>query len=453
MSLVIRGGQVYDPASGWKGECRDIYVKGGRIVPPLESVDEVVSASGQIVIAGGIDCRGQVATYGLDFLRVKGLMPGPRMLGEMYAALGYTHVHEPFLTGATAGYVHRELSSLPLVDTSASLVFNLRDMDMGLKNPERRTEVIETLRFLLEKSGALTLRVVESFIGYRQDYLTHRRINPEAALAILADLARDLQMVIILETSPDILRLDLPTGVFHLGGMGPALESEEMLAAALAHLDRGVTGDMGLVQPAAGDREHVSVQVDLGWFRPLNLAPGAPPSVRRRALKLALEHRGPGLAYSVAGNAAGAVREFPRFFSWMGDKVQREGEWGEDLPDREWTLAEWVWATRTLPARLLGLTDQGHLGVGARADVALFEVSAAGGPGGRGREHCRTLIKAGEKIIDNFQLIKPRAAKTTFYRQTGAQPTPLVAEICQYRSFRQESLWPQPEGDHGWTRV
>jgi formylmethanofuran dehydrogenase subunit A len=39
---------------------------------------------------------------------------------------------------------------------------------------------------------------------------------------------------------------------------------------------------------------------------------------------------------------------------------------------REYSLAEIAIMTRASPARLLGLTDRGHLGIGAVADVAVY---------------------------------------------------------------------------------
>ena len=152
MRLKISGGRLYDPSCGWQGEVRDLFIEGGRIVPRLARVDQVMEAAGRVVVAAGIDLRGQVATYGLNFRRAGGGMPSPRELGEAYAGLGYTHVHEPFLTWFTANYVHCQLAALPIVDTSASLVVNLRDLDLWLRSPEQLPEVGETLRFLLDKT-------------------------------------------------------------------------------------------------------------------------------------------------------------------------------------------------------------------------------------------------------------------------------------------------------------
>ncbi len=43
---------------------------------------------------------------------------------------------------------------------------------------------------------------------------------------------------------------------------------------------------------------------------------------------------------------------------------------------REYTLSEIATMTRAAPARLLGLTDRGHLGAGAVADIAVYASDA-----------------------------------------------------------------------------
>ena len=103
MRLKIAGKCLYDPTCGWDGEAGDLYVEGGRLVAPLPEVDREIEARGQLVTPAAIELRGQVATYGLDFLRLTNGAPSLRELGETYALLGYTHVHEPFLTAWTAG--------------------------------------------------------------------------------------------------------------------------------------------------------------------------------------------------------------------------------------------------------------------------------------------------------------------------------------------------------------
>lgn len=455
MRLKIAGGRVYDPACGWQGEERDLYVLDGRLVSRLTAVDRVLEARGQAVLPAGIELRGQVATCGLNFLRLRGLLPSPRQLGENYARLGYTHLHEPFLTLATAAYVHRELAALPVVDTSASLVLNLRDLDLWLNAPTRLPEVAETLLYLLTRTRSLNLRVVEPYVRYRQDFYRHRVLSTEKTLEVLPRLAQVGNFTMTLEASPELLQAGLPEpGLFHLAALGPALESEALLDLALANLEAGATADLGLVShPLAAPQERLPVSLDLGGYRPLELCPVVAAETARRALALALRYQGPRLAFSGAAAALAPAAAYPELFSWLWDAGSRPETWAAERGLRQYSLSEWVWATRTLPARLLGLADRGTLAPGGRADVALYDFPSQAPPG-RWRHYlgrCRTLLKAGEVVVENFSLVQPQVPRATWYRETLAEAGPLVAEICQYRSFRPENLGVPPELEISWV--
>jgi formylmethanofuran dehydrogenase subunit A len=457
MRIKIAGGRLYDPTCGWDGAPGDLYVEDGRLVAPLPEVDREIEARGQIVTPAGIELRGQVATYGLNFLRLTNGTPSLKELGESYALLGYTHVHEPFLTGLTAGYVQRQLAGLPVVDTSASLVLNLREIDQWLRSPESLEEVAQTLLYLLDETRALNFRVVEPFVRYRQDFYAHRTIEPEKALEVLARLARITGAPLCVEASPEVLRANLPDPTaFHLASLGPALTADDLVSAALAHLEAGATGDLGLMLPGpqAGP-SRLPVRIDLGWFRPLDLNPPLDEAAGRRALTLALGCQRSQVAFSGAGMAQAPVAEYPRLFSWLWDHASRRQDWHDDLGARRYSLSDWVWATRSLPARLLGLEDRGRLSLGARADVAIYDVPV-GAPPGQWRHYlgrCRTLLKAGEVVVDNFSLVNPEAPRATYYRQTGAGATPILAEICQFQSLRRENLWVREGLGGPWARV
>jgi formylmethanofuran dehydrogenase subunit A len=69
--------------------------------------------------------------------------------------------------------------------------------------------------------------------------------------------------------------------------------------------------------------------------------------------------------------------------------------------DREYTLNEIAIITRAAPARRLGLRDKGHLGIGADADVTVYNDRAD-------REEMfatpRYVIKGGEVAVDDGDL-------------------------------------------------
>jgi formylmethanofuran dehydrogenase subunit A len=108
-----------------------------------------------------------------------------------------------------------------------------------------------------------------------------------------------------------------------------------------------------------------------------------------------------------------------------------------------------------LPARLLGLKDQGRLSLGARADVAIYDMPTAAPPE-KWHHHlgrCRTLLKAGEVVVDNFCLVNPEVAKATRYRQTGAEATAILTEISRFQSCRWENLWVREGLGGPWVAV
>ncbi|MCA9031441.1 MAG: amidohydrolase family protein, partial [Planctomycetaceae bacterium] len=69
--------------------------------------------------------------------------------------------------------------------------------------------------------------------------------------------------------------------------------------------------------------------------------------------------------------------------------------------DREYTLYEIAIITRASPARILGLTNKGHLGEGADADITIYQPED---DIQRMFELPRYVIRRGEVIVDNGEL-------------------------------------------------
>src|SRR5574342_8028 len=66
MSLTkIQGGQVYDPANGLAGGVRAIWIQDGRVIaPPTDPAvraDNIIDASGLVVMPGGVDMHAHIA--------------------------------------------------------------------------------------------------------------------------------------------------------------------------------------------------------------------------------------------------------------------------------------------------------------------------------------------------------------------------------------------------------
>ena len=107
------------------------------------------------------------------------------------------------------------------------------------------------------------------------------------------------------------------------------------------------------------------------------------------------------------------------------DRTYRDDSWrrvnqallaGSALADglaREYTLNEIAIVTRAGPARLLGLTHKGHLGIGADADVTVYAPDA---------DHVamfatpRYVVKGGELVVEEGQLRRAPAGRRLHVR-------------------------------------
>jgi formylmethanofuran dehydrogenase subunit A len=453
-TIVIRGGTLFDPGSGWDGVERDLFIADGLVVDRLENPAQVIDARGLAVTPGAIDMRGAVAGYGQNYLRLWGALPAPRDLAASYACLGYTHIHEPCLTVPTANYVHQELAAIPILDTSASLTLNLRDFDNRLRDPAQFPEVVAAWSYLLEHSRALTFRLVEPFVKYRQDFYVHRTLSSSAIVATLDQLLELSGSRIQIEATPEVLAAPLPAHPgLHLGALGPALVTPELFEKARQHLENGLAADMGLM-PAAlpPGLPPLPVKIDLDWYQPFDLNKPHQGEVSRKALHLALAATRDNLAFSVANLSHSPVSTYADFFACLEDPEACARDLPPELPPVPYTFGDWLRCTRTLPARCLGLPDKGHLRPGARADIALYDLPGpATWPKCGGR--CRMLIKGGEVVVKDFEVVNYQVPKNSYYRGTGTGLNHLVAAVCRYHSFRPENLLVQPRPGVKWQRV
>ncbi len=125
---------------------------------------------------------------------------------------------------------------------------------------------------------------------------------------------------------------------------------------------------------------------------------------------------------------------YPEIFALLMDKDLR-AQWVSRLPteaaavttlpslDREYTLYEIATMTRAAPAKLLGLTDRGHLGVGARADVALYR------PG----KDIAEMFRAAARVYKDGDLVVRDGAVTHYRFGRALQVAPAVEAAMQRR--------------------
>lgn len=123
---------------------------------------------------------------------------------------------------------------------------------------------------------------------------------------------------------------------------------------------------------------------------------------------------------------------YPEIVHLLMDRNYRR-EWIDRLPakirdrsvlrdlDREYTLNEIAIITRASPARLLGLTHKGHLGVGADADVTIYDAN---------RDYRRSfamplwVLKGGEVVVEQGE-VKATPFGPTLHVAPGYDSEPL----------------------------
>jgi formylmethanofuran dehydrogenase subunit A len=133
----------------------------------------------------------------------------------------------------------------------------------------------------------------------------------------------------------------------------------------------------------------------------------------------------------------GSFLSYPKLIRLLMDRAYREDQIGRanqrairrtalrDGLDREYTLNEIAIITRAAPARRLGMHDKGHLGIGADADVTIYQDRAD-------REEMfatpRFVIKGGEVLVEEGDL---RRADEGTLLSTSAAFDPEVSRVLE----------------------
>jgi len=151
---------------------------------------------------------------------------------------------------------------------------------------------------------------------------------------------------------------------------------------------------------------------------------------------------------------AGLFTDYPKVFAWLMSRRFREETMKEvnqralkktALPsiDYEWSLYDIVVATRAAPAKLLGIErEKGHLGIGADADIAIYDVDPRTVDPSRDYEktlkafsRAWVVIKGGEVVVKDGEVVKTVYGRT--YYVDVELPEDLEKEA---RKFAEERL-------------
>ena len=406
--ILIRQAHAYDPSQGWAGELRDLYIAEGRISEAFEEPEQIIDAGGRALLAGGIDPYCQLAPYGQSLTRMFGGSPSPDEIGRTYARMGYVHVHNPFTNLLTAGLVRHALRLVPFVDTSTCVTIDLRDMGHSIRS-NQPAEFCRLARALIRLTGALGLSLPFPNLRHKQRHYVQKNISAKKVLSFLSLLEAPDLLPIHLWGMPGLFdnEIQRPTA-FHVAGLGFALDSEASVDQAKGFLEAGGSADLGLstgqeqlVVSAGNTTRHAPFSLDVGMQNPLTF------DVRPIALDHGMTSAGWSLlkevpsscpwALGASGPAGGQFGGMPLVATWLLDPDARPEELRKGLEGTSFDLAAWARSTRSEAARSIGLTDLGHLRVGARASLAVYDLQpeSRGGEITEALRDCWCLIKDG----------------------------------------------------------
>src|SRR5437588_8064376 len=139
--LKIANGNVYDPGNGIDGVAQDVWIQDGKIISPPTSPDvrpdQVLDATGLVVMPGGVDMHCHIAGPKVNVARkmrpeekrksplhrtanthsgTMGSVPSTFATGYKYAGMGYTTAFDAAIPPLGARHAHEEFEDTPCID-------------------------------------------------------------------------------------------------------------------------------------------------------------------------------------------------------------------------------------------------------------------------------------------------------------------------------------------------
>lgn len=416
MGIVISGGRVYDPLNGQFGVERDVYIEGDIIVDRCGDPQRVIDAQNKSVLPAGIDLCSHVAAFGLNLTRYIDEFPLADEISALYNRAGYLHINEPHMTVSTADYVQRELSFLSNVETSASLVLDLRDFWREIKRGFDQ-QAGEILGALLESTGACGLGVNQSSVEYDQMWYRQRNVKSDAFFRFFGAFAKGRGCRIMMEIAAGDFPFDAiedPAG-FHLNCRGAdwddALSDRRLIDLMARGLSLGISSDdiWGPMEVSIGACNFgEDLNFGVGLVNPLTIssASGSFEIKAMNALDFLLQASPEAICFSPGSPHRDVLAGYSKILAWLLRSSLRPVSRSGDFPPREYSISDVAMITSSNPAKVLGLKNEGHLSKGALARVAIYDFDEktpdAALEGKLGL--CRYLIRGEHVLVDDFEV-------------------------------------------------
>jgi formylmethanofuran dehydrogenase subunit A len=493
--LRIANGAVYDPRNGVRGEVRDVWIDGGRVVAaprdPETRPDRTIDAEGMVVMPGGVDIHCHIAGPKVNTARKMmpdnkrtappvrrtlstrsgtiGAVPSTFATGYLYAGLGYTTAFDAAIPPLAARHAHEELQDTPIIDKGFYVLMGNNHYVMKSIQDGEPEHLKAYVAWLLNSAKGYAAKLVNpggveiwkatggNATGI-DDVVQHFNVTPRQIIQGIAQA---------------VIELGLPHPVhIHCNNLGmpgnwaTTLETMKSLEGRRGHLTHVQFHSYG-GEPDAGHsfcsetpklaeyvNSHPNLSVDVGQvlFAETTSMTGDGPlgyylhkvtgrkwfssdtEMETGCGIVPIEYKDKSLVHSVQWAAGlewyllvddpwrlamstdhpngGSFLAYPEIIALLMDRGRRNDVLNTLPPSvrkrtilgdltREYTLDEIAIITRAAPAKILGLDCKGHLGVGADADVTIYNPNA---DMQKMFELPRYVIHAGDVVVEDGEI-------------------------------------------------
>ncbi|MEN8259860.1 MAG: formylmethanofuran dehydrogenase subunit A [Pseudomonadota bacterium] len=493
MLIKLKGGTIYDPAHGVKGQIRDIHVRDGRIVdvPPGTSAEKEYDVRGKVVMSGAIDMhthigggKGNIArillpedhradpVHRTEITRSGSgyAIPSTLTTGYRYAEMGYTACFEPAVLPINSRQAHMEMGDTPIIDKGGYVMLGSDDFLLRMMAAKRDQKAVnDYVAWTLHAAKGIGIKVVNpggiNAFKFNQRKLDldennrHYGVTPRDILKTLATAVMQLGISHPLhvhgcnlgvpgnlQTTVDTIRgiEGLPMHLTHIQFHSYGTEGDFKFSSGAAQIaeaincHKNITADVGQILfgqtvTASGDsmRQHANhnhanpkkwvcmdIECDAGCgivpfkYRDQNFVNALQWAI---GLEIFLLVEDPWRVFLTTDHPNGApFTSYPHLIRLLTDRSFRNEMLGTIHPeaqrmttlasiDREYSLYEIAILTRAGAAKLIGMSDRGHLGPGAGADITVYTDNPD-------REKMFSkpdyVFKDGELVVRNGELVK-----------------------------------------------
>jgi formylmethanofuran dehydrogenase subunit A len=408
-------------------------------------------------------------------------VPTTFVTGYRYAQLGYTTVMEAAVPPLSARHAHEELNDIPMIDKGMFILMDNNYFVLKYIEQKDFEKLKNFVAWLLKATKGYAVKIVnpggvESWkwgknVESLDDRVMNFNVTPREIVTSLAKVNEELGLPHSIHVhcnnlgAPGNFRTTLETmdalrdriHVTHVqfnayaGEDWASLTSGAPEIADYVNRHEHVTCDMGQVifgdattMTADGPWQHrLSKLTGNKWYNSdveLEAGAGIVPYVFRKrslansiqwaiGLEVALLIKSPWKVYLTTDHPnAGPFYHYPKVIAWLMSKKKREEILAEIHGkassrtsiagiDREYSLYEIAIVTRAATAKALGLKNKGHLGIGADADVAIYEFKEYDIEGSFSR--AKYVIKDGEIIVRDGKVVKDYRGKKIWVNAGG----------------------------------